>query len=604
MRFKSILILLIPCMASMILGMSCTESDKDDPVDNGDVELDGKDLSAGATKIDSDAIYIYTLSAEHSSDGYDEAVAASCIQGLLNRDHPCVFLKCATNPVPETWLNIFSSGDGWLSGRKQIALTSFDELLKLGFNEVRGIIIWDTDVPATLNVATTMAGIKNAIVMSPEFAEKYQSIYDLPVIKDFRGQFDGSVTGSKKNDAYRWAISNFMDKGLCNTHRICLYTDPYTERTSGTINYVVTRDWAVYGKCFVFDLSPWGDERPADDPQQPLGTDLETYKLLLQSVMDQAAGREMTEVAGFFSFSKYSNSGGNNSNHEPVATEWETVYLISYYNCYQNTVADNCYNQSFHSQAPQKVLKQGRPILGSPQNGKTYIAILMADYDSATPLYDFLLSKGIWLDEGRGKIPLLWGINPNLCETYPDIIQYLYSTRTPNDWFAADASCAGYFNPNRVREAYLPLFTQHNKKFYQQLDMSISPMVLDINEPSTKVKDAFAEFSPDGFATIVGNSHGGYARLPDPQVWKGMPITKLINNTCNFYSVENEAEIMSDVIKHATDDSPRFYLFRIVWTSPTNVYNTIKTLEEKRPDLDLEVLDAYNFFHFYKSTLE
>lgn len=599
MKFKVIFSFLILCMTSMIIGMSCAGLDVNVPEESEK----GKDMSANATKIDDGSIYVYTLSGSHSPSGYDEAVAVSCIQGLLNRERPCIFLKCATNAIPETWLNIFRDG-GWLAGKRKVSVNSFDELLKLGFNKARGIIIWDTDVPATLNVATTMAGISDAIVMSPEFAEKYQSKYDLTVIKDFRGQFDGSVTGSKKNDAYRWAISQFLDKGLCNTHRICLYTDSYSERKSGVINYVVTRDWAIYGKCFVFDLSPWGDEMPKDDPLQPIGLDLKTYKLILESVMNHADGREMTEVAGFFSFSKYSNSGGNNSRHEAVATEWETVYLISNYNCYQNTVADNCYNQSFHSQAPQKVLKQGRPVLATPQKGKTYIAILMADYDSATPLFDFLLSKGIWLDEGRGRIPLLWGINPNLCETYPDIILYLYSTRTSNDWFAADASCAGYFNPNRVRTESLPLFTKHNKKFYEQLDMSISPMVLDINEPSRAVKDAFAEFSPDGFATIVCNYHGGICRLPDPQVWKGMPITKLINSTCNFHSVEEEAALMSDEIKHVTSDSPRFYLFRIVWTKPSLVIQTLDLLKQKRPDLDIEILDGYNYFHLYKMALE
>jgi len=44
-----------------------------------------------------------------------------------------------------------------------------------------------------------------------------------------------------------------------------------------------------------------------------------------------------------------------------VPTEWETVWLISPYNCYQNTISSSCFNQSFHSQAPRKPLKQNRP---------------------------------------------------------------------------------------------------------------------------------------------------------------------------------------------------------------------------------------------------
>src|SRR5437763_12384351 len=97
----------------------------------------------------------------------------------------------------------------------------------------------------------------------------------------------------------------------------------------------------------------------------------------------------------------------------------------------------------------------------------------------------------------------MWGINPNLLETYPDLIAYFYETATPNDVFAADASAAGYMNPNRVRPEFLPLFVEHNQKFFREADMTIAPMVLDQDEPSPPVKDAFAQFAPDGLATIV-----------------------------------------------------------------------------------------------------
>jgi hypothetical protein len=550
----------------------------------------------------SDKIYVYTLNSTNAVTSYDEAMAVACIQGILNREGPRIYVRSDKFDVPDQWLEILSN-DGWLSRKTRVDIGSFDELMKMAKKKVRGIIIWDPEVPATINVATTLAGLEEGIVMSPAMAEKYRPLYKLKIIKDFRGQFDGSETGSKKNDAYRWAIREYMDKGLCNIHRICLYEDSYFTREAGNIGYVVTRDWAVYGKCFVYDLSPWGDEKPKDDLDQKVGLDKETYTMLLESLLKQTKGKQMTEQAGFFSFNKYSNMPGYPSSHEPVPTEWENVYLISRYNCYQNTVASDCYNQSFHSQAPQKNMTQGRPELKNPEKGKTYIAILMADYDSATPLYEFMLDKGIWHDKARGQLPLLWGINPNLCETYPDVMQYIYSTRTPNDWFAADASCAGYFNPNRIQEQYLPLFVQHNKKFYEQWDMSISPMVLDTNEPTDAVKDAFAQFSPDGFSTIVMNYHGEEHKLPDPQVWKGMPVGELLNDGCNFSTPDIESDIMSNAIPKATSTDPRFFFFRIVWTKPSLIIETVNLLKQKRPDLDIEVLNAYDYFHRYKMML-
>ncbi len=105
-------------------------------------------------------------------------------------------------------------------------------------------------------------------------------------------------------------------------------------------------------RAFVFDLSPWGDERPQDDSAQRPGVDLETYRMILTETLHHSAGKHMTELTGFFAFSKYANMPDHKSTHEPVPTEWETVWLMSPYNCYQNTAASDCFNQSLHSQAP------------------------------------------------------------------------------------------------------------------------------------------------------------------------------------------------------------------------------------------------------------
>ena len=362
---------------------------------------------------------------------------------------------------------------------------------------------------------------------------------------------------------------------------------------------MVTRDWAIKNRSFVFDLSPWGDEVPLDDPGQALGTDLATYKMILEEVLKQTAGNKMTEMAGFFSFEKYSNFGDHESSHDPVPTEWETVYLISPYNCYQNTVASSCFNQSFHSHAPFVPQKQNSPNdTLKLEEGKTYICILMADYDSGTPLYEFL--PDYWNDSNRGSMPFLWGINPNLIETYPDIISYYYETQTENDYFGADASAAGYMNPNRIKEEYLPLFVEHNKKFYDKLDMSISPMVLDWDKPTYAVKDAFTQFSPDGYATIIMDLHGTGGTAPYPHVWKGMPITNLLNVVGQIGDPADAANAMSSVIPNNAWHTDPFHLFRVIWTSPSKVIDAINILKSNRTDLDIEVVDPYNFFKLLK----
>ena len=544
---------------------------------------------------------IVTATAQES---YDNAMAAACFQGILNRDEPVVyFFENAGKHRPQYWYDIMTTEGRWLSGRNTIALDCIEALFVLAKDKINGVVVWDENVPASMNVATTIAGVEDLVVFSPEFAERNLDIWGLSISKDLRGMFTGVETGSKKNDAYRWAIKEYLSKGVCSDHLLCLYEDPFLTRKGGGVGYVVTRDWAIQHRSFVYDLSPWGDEVPLDDPDQVLGADLETYNIMLAEILKQTDGEQMTEVAGFFSFKKYSNVPGHPSKHDPVPTEWETVYIISPYNCYQNTVASSCFNQTIHSKAPVGDLKQNRPAdTLEIEEGKTYICIFMADYDSGTPLYEFLVDY--WADPKRGVVPLMWGINPNLFETFPDIISYYYETQTDNDYFAADASAAGYMNPNRIKEEYLPLFVNHNKKFYEQLDMTISPMVLDWDEPTAAVKDAFTEFSSDGYATIVMDLHGTGGKSPKPHVWEGMPVTNLLNVVGQITDNNAAANAMSSVMPHVPAGTTSFYMFRIVWSWPTDVIKTLGYLKSRRRDLDIEIVDAYNYFKLFKDYYE
>lgn len=554
--------------------------------------------SVADAKEPSSAIYTCTLAAPGTVAAYDEAMAVACIQGIVNRDAPRLYVLSSGNARPQSWLDTLSEAPGWLGGKERVPIADLDALVQFAGDRLKGAVVWDPEVPATVNVATTIAGIKDAVVLSPELAERSLARWKLPILEDLRGRFDGKVSSSKKNDAYRWAISEYLSKGLCSPHFLCLFEDASHARAEGAVGYVVTRDWAVRHRAFVFDLSPWGDEKPKDDPDQPLGTDLETYHTILGETLRQSAGKQMTEMTGFFAFWKYSNMPGFPSKHEPVPTEWETVYLISPHNCYQNTISSDCYNQSFHAQAPSAPLKQHRPPAPPALESKAYICILMADYDSATPLYDFLPKH--WSDPARGKIPLAWGINPNLLETYPDVIEYFYRTATPNDFFTSDASAAGYMNPNRVKPEYLPLFIKHNQTFFQRADMTIAPMVLDWDQPSAAVKDAFTQFAPDGFATIVDDMHRTGGALPTPHVWKGMPVTELINSTCNFASPEQTANAMYGSLKGGESTRPSFYFFRIVWTPPAQIIASMDALRKTHPEANFEVVDPYAFFALFK----
>jgi hypothetical protein len=374
-------------------------------------------------------------------------------------------------------------------------------------------------------------------------------------------------------------------------------------REVGDVGYAVTRDWCVYNRAFVYDLSPWGDEAPLDDPNQELGRDLETYKLILAEQLKQTKGENMTEIAGFFKFVKYSSVPGHEeSRHEPVPTEWESVFVMSPYNCYQNTVASACYNQSLHSQFPFAPLYQSQKKKKAALENACYLGIQMCDYDSATPLYDFMRKH--WDDPKRGEANLSWGINPNLIESYPDIISYFYQTAAKDkDVFVADASAAGYFNPSRINEEYWDMVVDHNRRFYALTDMTMTPMVLDWEPLSDKTLDQMTKFSPDGLAWIIMNFHGP-VELDNPKIHGGVMVDEMLNHVCNGGPVDEVAKALAGIIGGDFPDKPAFHYIRIVWQSPSYIIDIVEALKKLRPDLDIRLTNTYDYFRLHKQFLE
>jgi len=155
-------------------------------------------------------------------------------------------------------------------------------------------------------------------------------------------------------------------------------------------------------------------------------------------------------------------------------------------------------------------------------------------------------------------------------------------------------------NPSRIAPESLPLFVEHNLKLFREADMAIAPMVLDRDPPSPEVKDAFCRFAPGGYATIVADVLGRRGTYPEPQVWKGMPVLELYNDTCNSKEPAQIAGQIAKVIKAGGNTVPGFYLFRCVWVNPTTVKDARDVLRREHPDLQVQVVDVYTFFELFK----
>ncbi|MCM3492255.1 GxGYxYP domain-containing protein [Paenibacillus sp. FSL K6-1566] len=142
----------------------------------------------------------------------DVKLLLGTLQGIVNRELPRIYLIESDEEGKTTWLEDLA-----------VPYTLHEDYWKvfdLYRSEAAGMIIYDPDVPDTINVATTLAGLKDAVVASPELAEKLSAApYHLNVLEDLRGKFNSRM------EAYNWQYEQLWDQ---TTHQMLVGLAPDT----------------------------------------------------------------------------------------------------------------------------------------------------------------------------------------------------------------------------------------------------------------------------------------------------------------------------------------------------------------------------------------
>ncbi|MGG6310265.1 GxGYxYP domain-containing protein [Paenibacillus macerans] len=142
----------------------------------------------------------------------DIRLMLATLQGVVNRAEPRIYLLESQEEGKTTWLNDL-----------RVPYTVHDDvwdLVKKYKSEVKGIIIYDPEVPDSINVATTLAGLKSAVVAGPELAAQLQAApYKLKVLDDLRSRFQDRL------DAYTWQYEHLWKQ---TTHRMLIGLSPNT----------------------------------------------------------------------------------------------------------------------------------------------------------------------------------------------------------------------------------------------------------------------------------------------------------------------------------------------------------------------------------------
>ena len=580
---------------------------------------------------------------------YDALRALSALQGLANRTRPRLYLlgtrerlTPASVDVDRYWLDKLAAIGGPLAGHDLELMDDTWAVFARFLRHARGVVLWDEGVPATANVASTLAGTHGLIPIcgrsrSGAFWRAFRRRFPrCPIRMDLRGMFTGrgaipgtgrASSGSAKCDAYLWAVDTLIRRGKTDPLWMGYYPDgmawggrPPYERP-GTAAYpdlqaanLVNHDFFVARRGFFFDLSPWGDEAPNDDPDQPQGADLATLKEILAAAnerLDRAGGEGLIIAGGFvpwwIKYAGYDDEGDGrripNGLHAPVPGDWERVAVCSAWNAVLDADAhslDALANASLaaHLEIDTGGFRAPAARAASPAP-RTYVCFYIGDFDSAAWMAQTL--PRLWDDPGRGRIPLTWAFNPILARRVPHVFDYVGRTRTPLDTFCAGDG-AGYVNPvfleaprvHSPRATELDRYERFAREEHLRLGMTVSGFIINgEGHPLTpRVRRTLARATPHGV--------GVYRQAPHSLMVGRTPFVECSASFGHRATVAELVERISADIRPSTE--PVFRLYRTVLVPPTILAEAAGELARRHRDR-VEVVDAYRFYDLARGAL-
>ncbi len=354
-------------------------------------------------------------------------LSAATMAGLINRPEPMVYqiitdqdafwLKELLGGIPQE--SSPTSGDGVLEGM----LIPFR-------SSIQGMIIYDPNFIDSINIATTIAGQTNCIVVSPNQAADLQQPYNLPVHTDLRNQH-----WSSRSQAYDWARQNLLSGA--SSHAVA-GLNPTT---------AALRSFLVANRIFVY----WLDSSSAE---QSLVEQI--YKVFppeavhLGWFIDEPGGVKLTSHAAL-----------------PVlATDLCTNLEI-----WSSVMATTSIAQS----------NPGGP--GGPiDSSRVYVSFTISDGDNLQYIQRRMLDR--WQDPVRGSFPLGWTISPVLSQAAPAMAAYYVRTATAHDELLAGPSGAGYMYPSQWPQQQLASFLQRTVQMMRSMNLTTLE-VLDVSDDDT-----------------------------------------------------------------------------------------------------------------------
>ncbi len=463
---------------------------------------------------------------------YGQRVCAAALQGLLNRSGASIYLDYGIydDPTARRTNENFLDDEIWYSKyrdllgnqdqrnldyyRKKFNLdvsysSDLTALIAEHIETLAGLVVWDDEMPDTVNVALMLSAQENLLPVTIRQAEQLHSL-GLVIKHDLCKRWSDRIT------LYRWAFDHLFEK--CKPGMLACI-EPGWQRTEFL-------DYIVQEKIFVYSLSATagglGSQLLLLLAFGPPRLREFLFALSLDGLIRKFAltwmGLKSTEV-------KLSNHIQKAVKSIPVPTiyGWHTrrddeltfmLQLSS--NGLRLVPAHLAGNFSFHAKLPAtgtKPAQSSRQFNLDPQG--IYLTFTLSDGDQLMMMHSGEL--GNWYSPQRGSIPFNWETQPLLTEIAPALLEKYTSTATENDCLIAGPSGAGYIVPPLA-----PHLDAYSKETARVCDIAgINVVTTYVADPPARILKTLAKYHGGIKGYLAG--YAVVTRAP-AQLIQGIPI--------------------------------------------------------------------------------
>ena len=430
----------------------------------------------------------------------EEQMLALSIQGLVNRKRPRVYVVSSFQDG--RWLDFLLS-----EGHERIDCPDLSTLVRMHASELRGAIVYDPAEPHSVNVATTLCGLQDAVMCTEALAKEH----GLPTVDDLRGRCSNPARVYERLLARHWG-------DLDHRNVACMMP-----------SVPAPRDYLIQHRIFTF----WLD---AEVKHQVPTEQMLFFERLMARMPPHSA------VHGWW---QEGDEGG--------IGEWRGVHESSKYA--KITVCTvGAHNLSIHSGGAMPRRLHQREIEYGSLGEEIYISFMVSDGDNfGMNLYSVI--GGLWEQPMRGKVPIGWAMCPTQAELTPGAVRYWSETATGRDLFLS-MDGLGYIYPDVYGLAlgdpdeYYSEFLRRTRAYMQRLGHEH----LWYLGGSSRVGTMARVLDPDGL-------FGEYGVPPDQR-------QEMIGNVVVIWADLNpwekpytDIDVLVDRIRKRTPDSRPAFLF-------------------------------------------